>query len=297
MRDWVAAGRVAAARVADRASLWVPGALAWLATAGWLAFALAVIEPPSASDLTFLGARIYSSGDWPWNAVLIGVAAVFVVAVAFVLVAAAEATLLWAAGGRPSAGAVLRLVAIAAVVCVPVVLALGALGLGLAVVVPREFTSPDAGADALVRTASRVVPQLAAVGLTWTLAAALHAAAARRLVSRNRGAVDALRASPRSLWRAGAAALVQALAVPVLRLAYLVFVLALLGVLWGPIRVRLAMGGIDAAGMLLLVGFVAIWLCLVLGGGALHAWGSMTWTRLLTARGDEPATHGDAHRP
>jgi hypothetical protein len=32
---------------------------------------------------------------------------------------------------------------------------------------------------------------------------------------------------------------------------------------------------------------VAIWLCLVLAGGALHAWGSLSWTRLLDARGAE----------
>ena len=32
---------------------------------------------------------------------------------------------------------------------------------------------------------------------------------------------------------------------------------------------------------LLLVGFVAIWLCLVLAGGALHAWSAATWSRLL----------------
>jgi hypothetical protein len=30
---------------------------------------------------------------------------------------------------------------------------------------------------------------------------------------------------------------------------------------------------------------VSIWLCLVLAGGALHAWGSVSWTRLLEARG------------
>jgi len=41
---------------------------------------------------------------------------------------------------------------------------------------------------------------------------------------------------------------------------------------------------IDPATVLLLVGFVAIWLCLVLGGGAVHAWGSMTATLLLEGR-------------
>jgi hypothetical protein len=56
-------------------------------------------------------------------------------------------------------------------------------------------------------------------------------------------------------------------------------------VLWAPIGVRLEGEGIGLAAMLLLVGFVAIWLCLVLGGGALHAWGSAAWTRILGAAG------------
>lgn len=65
------------------------------------------------------------------------------------------------------------------------------------------------------------------------------------------------------------------------RVAYLVLAAILLRVLWAPIEQRLALDGIDAAAALLLVGFVAIWICLVLGGGALHAWGSVTWTRIL----------------
>ena len=64
--------------------------------------------------------------------------------------------------------------------------------------------------------------------------------------------------------------------------AYLVIATILMRVLWAPIA-ELIEGGaaIDLATILLLVGFVAIWLCLVLGGGAVHAWGSMTATLLL----------------
>jgi hypothetical protein len=61
----------------------------------------------------------------------------------------------------------------------------------------------------------------------------------------------------------------------------------LLRVLWAPIDARLADDGFGFAAVLLLVGFVAIWLCLVLAGGALHAWGSVSWTRLLDARDRE----------
>jgi hypothetical protein len=63
-----------------------------------------------------------------------------------------------------------------------------------------------------------------------------------------------------------------------------------LRVLWAPIEQRLALDGIDVAAAFLLVGFVAIWLCLVLGGGALHAWGSVCWTRLLVTAAEEPGT-------
>jgi hypothetical protein len=64
----------------------------------------------------------------------------------------------------------------------------------------------------------------------------------------------------------------------------------LLAVLWAPIRAGLSGGGIlDLAGVLLLVGFVAIWLCLVLAGGAVHAWASVTATMLLGREGSRVA--------
>ena len=71
----------------------------------------------------------------------------------------------------------------------------------------------------------------------------------------------------------------------VARIGYLVVARVLLRVLWAPIEARLSGEGFGIAVVLLLVGFVAIWLCLVLAGGALHAWGSVSWTRLLEARG------------
>jgi uncharacterized RDD family membrane protein YckC len=54
---------------------------------------------------------------------------------------------------------------------------------------------------------------------------------------------------------------------------------ALLRVLWAPISVDLAAGHLVSAQiLLLLVGFVAIWLALVLAFGALHAWVSTLWS-------------------
>jgi hypothetical protein len=68
----------------------------------------------------------------------------------------------------------------------------------------------------------------------------------------------------------------------VAQLAFLGVGSLLLGVLWAPIGAQLAAGGgFDVATGLLLVGFVAIWLCLVMAGGAIHAWSAATWSQLV----------------
>jgi hypothetical protein len=93
--------------------------------------------------------------------------------------------------------------------------------------------------------------------------------------------VSAVREAPSALAGAGRAAVLLAATLLLARVAYLALAAVLLRVLWAPVGVRLEGEGIGLAAMLLLVGFVAIWLCLVLGGGALHAWGSAAWTRVL----------------
>jgi hypothetical protein len=53
----------------------------------------------------------------------------------------------------------------------------------------------------------------------------------------------------------------------------------LLVVLWKPIRLALDAGELATPStILLLVGFTAIWLCLLLAGGALNAWASAWWS-------------------
>jgi hypothetical protein len=70
----------------------------------------------------------------------------------------------------------------------------------------------------------------------------------------------------------------------VISAAYALVAALLLGVLWAPIEAELgARGDFAFATALLLVGFVAIWLCLVVAGGALHAWSATTWSRLIAA--------------
>jgi hypothetical protein len=111
----------------------------------------------------------------------------------------------------------------------------------------------------------------------------MHAAAARRAMTGS-PVDESLRRGLRDLRVAGVAALAQAVAVMVARVVYLAVAAVLLRVLWAPIGERVELAGIDPAAALLLVGFVAIWLCLVLGGGALHAWGSVSWTGVLGTR-------------
>lgn len=301
MRRWWTDAVAAADVVAGRADLWLPGALAWTVTRGWLPIVVAVAHPPTAADLTFLGARVYTSGAWPWNAIGAATGLVLLTLAAFSLVAVAETVLIGAGRRGLTIEGVSRVAAIGVVTAVPALAALIAGGTAFVVAAIGEFNAPGV-ADPLVRSLSRVWPYLAAVPLAWLAAAAAHAAASRHAVLRRAGLVEAVAAIPRRLRATGPSGLASALASAVATGAYLAVAALLLSVLWDPIEVRLAVDGIDATGLPLLVGFVAIWLCLVLGGGALHAWASVTWTRVLAHadRGLEGAgtrTQGAPHRP
>jgi hypothetical protein len=68
--------------------------------------------------------------------------------------------------------------------------------------------------------------------------------------------------------------------------AVLALQIALLGVLWEPIGVGLRDGRLASPDtLLLLLGFVAIWLGLLLAAGALHAAASAWWTLELRETG------------
>jgi hypothetical protein len=168
-----------------------------------------------------------------------------------------------------------------------VLVGLLALATATVIVGPAEFNAPNQELGPVARTALRLSPILVTIAVASSAGAAIHAAAARSVVA-GRTAAGSLRGAPRALARTGISALVQASALLVARIIYLVICAILLRVLWAPIGIRLAETGMDAAVALLLVGFVAIWLCLLLGGGALHAWGSVSWTRVLGARVTEP---------
>ncbi|MGH2380356.1 MAG: hypothetical protein ACRDG7_03935 [Candidatus Limnocylindria bacterium] len=281
MRRWREAAVDAARFVSARPELWLPGALAWLSSVGWLPLIVAVARPPSVAELTFLGARIVTSGAWPWNAVLIGAVIVTIVLAAFALTAIANAVLIALLERRaPASSDAARLLAVNLVAALPAVFAMLAVLLAAAVIAPREFNAPDPASGPVLRTIAMLTPYLVLLGVTAMAGGAL-AAVAGRLALRARGGIAmALRSAPSVTL--GASPTTHAIAACAVQLAFLGSATLLLAVLWAPIGDRLDGGGeIEVAVGLLLVGFVAIWLCLVLAGGALHAWSAATWSRLI----------------
>ena len=254
--------------------MWLPGALAWLASVGWIPWLVAVAHPPSDAELTFLGARIVTSGAWPWNAVLIGALATAIVVVAFAVVAVANAALLGLVSGRPlESGATGRLLGISLIAAVPGAISFVVLLVASASVAPGAFNAPEDRNGPLLRTIIGVAPVIVGLTIAVVLGAAFAAVAAR-----TRGIGSAVR----RVALVGSAGWAQVVLGTLVHAAFLVLAALLLGVLWAPIAGHIGIsGGIDIATALLLVGFVAIWLCLVLAGGALHAWSAATWSRLL----------------
>ncbi len=295
MRRWLSVASASARMVSERPALWLPGALAWVASVGWMPLLVAVARPPSQAELTFLGARIVTVGrvaverggdrgarrDRRARRVRGG----------GVRQRGADRP------GRRSAAhrgrtrwRLLRIALAAAVPGAIVLVFLLAVGASVA---PGAFNTPDTEGGGPV------------LSLVASLAPHLHRSCRRgRAGCRSRrrwraatgGSADAPGAG---LARIGAAGWAQvALGDGDPRRASCFSSGCLLGVLWAPIGAQLAVGGdFDLATALLLVGFVAIWLCLVLAGGALHAWASASWSRLLAAgprvdaahRGTEPA--------
>ncbi|HSK94515.1 MAG TPA: hypothetical protein VLA76_10720 [Candidatus Angelobacter sp.] len=300
MRRWWSDAVVAADLVAGRAGLWLPGALAWVLTVGWLPLLVAVGRAPTAADLTFLGARLYTSGAWPWNAAVVAAGAFGVTAAAIGLVAVAEAILVARRPGL-SFRTVTRVTAIGVVTAAPAIAVVIAGAAAFVIVALGEFNAPGAG-DPVWRALSTIAPFALPLAAAWAGGAAAHAVAVREAALGRAGIGEALAAIPRRLRGAGAAGVLAATSGFLAALASAVVAAVLLRVLWAPIEARLAVDGPDLAVAPLLVGFVGIWLCLVLGGGALHAWASVTWTRVLAPAGrtgDEARwrSTGEPHRP
>ena len=283
MRAWLRRGAAAAAIASDRADLWPAGVLASLAYLGWLPLLLA-IAPPQVGDVADLAVTLYSSGSYPANVVALAAAAVGAFLLLAFLAALGEAAVARAirppGTDAPGAGeAALAGLSVLMLATVPVAVAFAWLVLGAVANAPTVYTAPGPDATVIPRLAATLVPQLVAVGAALLAAQALGgrllrgalAAPSDRLGAALRNGVRELARSP-ARW-AGVAAVGWA------KDALLVVgSWALLGVLWGAIADSIGPGLLTRPqGLVLLVGFVAIWLILLLVGGALHAFISAWW--------------------
>lgn len=285
MRRWLAAASPALAHVADRPTLWVPGALAWVASVGWMPFVAGVARVPTQSELTYFGAGMQTSGLWPLNLVLLAAGAVAVVTLGVGLVAVANAALDAVLGDRAFAPADAgRRFVTSLIGVLPVALVVFVILVATIAVAPAEFNRPQGDPGPVLRTLGRLMPLLV-LGAVVVVSTAALAGLAGRAATEAGSIAGGLAGLPSMLRRAGSAGAVHAAVTAVVGIVFLVLSGILVHELWAPIGSGLVVGGaIDATGALLLVGFVAIWLCLVLAGGALHAWGSATWSALLGPR-------------
>jgi hypothetical protein len=288
----------AGARIAaDREDLWLPGALAALPFLAWLPLLLTVAAAPRTSDIAFLGASLFTSDLFPLNVLLIATLAAIGILLGCLVAALGEATLLRAAGlGTPDRSLTRELEAAFSVILVaalPAVAVAAAVVSGIAAVAPAEFGAPDLGVPLALRIAAHLVPLLAALAILSWVGQAFGATAIRRAVGPGALPVGAaIRASLRELigqpGRRFGLALVSLLA----DLVGLALAVVLLRVLWAPIASQLGHGQLlSPSALLLLVGFVATWLVIVVAFGVLHVWVS-TWWSLEMATDGEPARPG-----
>ncbi|HEX5397348.1 MAG TPA: hypothetical protein VFX74_09725, partial [Candidatus Limnocylindria bacterium] len=172
-----------------------------------------------------------------------------------------------------------RLWLIQLVAALPAVAAAVVVVAGIAAVAPGEYQSPDIGGPLGLRIARDVAPFAVLLLVAVVAGQAFGAAATRRALHAPRLSVAGVLAAAvrdvlRHAWHLAILAVVTLLAlVAALAITYL-----LLRILWAPIGVQLGQGQLGGPQtLLLLVGFVAVWLCLLIGIGALHAWASAWW--------------------
>ncbi len=281
---WLRRAGRAANLVSDRAGLCLPGAVAALAYLGWLPLVLAVAPFPRTSDLVFLGAGLVTSSIFPFNVLLIAAALAVIVLAACGAAALGEAAVQRGLADEPPSDPLwddtTSIYAIVLVAAMPVGIAVAALAIALAGIAPDQLTTPDIGGSLAVRVLSALGPFLVALAVVLLLGQALGAAAMRHATGKRRlrlgaalwvGMGDLLRRPARRLGIAFTTALVDLLA--------LALTVVLLHTLWAPIGQDLAAGRLASpTTMVLLFGFVTIWLATVLAGGALHAWGTAWWS-------------------
>jgi hypothetical protein len=277
---WLRRGAAAAAIASERSELWPAGALAWFAYAGWLPLVLAV-APPQVGDVADLAVSLYSSGSYPANVLALAVAAVggFLLLALLAVVGEAAVTRALRPPRSATPEAVLAGLSVVLVATVPVALAVTWLLLAAVANAPAVYTAPGPDDTVIPRLAGTLVTQLAGVGAALLVAQALGGRILRGALAASSDRLGAeVRAGARDLAGAPARWLGVA-AVGWTKDALLVVgSWALLRTLWGAIAGSLGPGLFARPqSLVLLVGFVAIWLILLLVGGALHALVSAWW--------------------
>jgi hypothetical protein len=291
VRPWLRRGAAAASLAGERSDLWPAGTLAWSATIGWLPLLLAV-APPDVDDVAGLAVSLYSSGSYPANVVALAVAVVSGFMLLALLASAAEvaiirnvvmappgATAAAARHGPTPGAATLAGLAVVLLAAAPVLVAAAWLAVGVAAEGPAIYSAPGSESTIVQRLAAAVLPQLVVLALVLLLGQAIGGSLLRRAIgSASDRLGTALRDGMRELGRSPLRRLGVAAAGLLKDVLLLAGSWALLQLLWRPIGEALGPGLLTSPQvLLLLVGFVAIWLILLLVGGVLHAFISAWW--------------------
>ncbi len=290
MRAWLRDAGAAAAAVGEASGRWLAGTLAALAFLGWLPLLLAVAPLPSAADLAFFGADLYTSSLWPLNAVLLLAGVATLGLLACWMAALGAAAVLRGEGllrGPRLGAAVSRIAGVQLLAALPALAVLVALGATIAVVAPGEYQSPDIGGPVELRILRDVLGLVIVLPVAVLVGQLLGAVASRR-VAAGMSVAAAMRSAAVTLGRRPGPLAAVGVVTFVVQLLDLAATAALLHLLWVPIGAQLARGLLGSpATLLLLVGFVAIWLCLLVAAGVVFAWASAWWSIALGRQPEE----------
>jgi hypothetical protein len=276
MGGWLSGGLAAARLAADRADLLLPVALVSFAAAGWIVLLLTVSNLPDAAAAVGLGLQVMGSPWWPWNVVVLGVALVSGLATLLLVIAFGEVALLMglsdrATGRQPPT--VPRAMAILVMAATPVLAAVLAFSWLAAPSVVDAVSAPDMANPIGLRVLGATWPYVLGLAAVVVVAQAFGAAALRQP---GHGPLFVGRRVPRLV--AQAAVTTTAFVIGQLLIA------GFLAILWTPLQARLAAGGLaQPTTVILLLGFVWIWLVLVLMAGVVQAWTSAWWNEELGA--------------
>jgi hypothetical protein len=272
MRGWLARGVDAARLATNRSDLWLPGAVVAFAGGGWIVLLITVAPPVGTGDAASFGLRLAASPWWPWNVVVLVVAVLSGLLTLLVGIAFGEVAMLLAladpAGTLPRT--VPRAMAVLLAASLPV----------LAVVLFLLWRVGPALVDAIAgqRLLAVAWPFVVLVGVLVVVAQVFGATGLRL---RGGSTLVAIR-------RRGGRLLAQAIVTFAAFLLGQLLTAALLDLLWQPLAARLADGGLaQLTTALLLLGFVWIWLVLVVLAGIGQAWTSAWWNAELVE--EEPS--------